>query len=67
MKLVRDGYEDYEYLAFLADHGRRDEAHRIARALFPAPFDTTRTDAQIQAARRELAALVVEVTGGPRP
>jgi hypothetical protein len=67
LKLLRDGLEDYEYLAFLRSHGRGDDAMRIARALFPAPFDTTRTDAQVQAARRELAAIAAGVTGGPAP
>jgi hypothetical protein len=67
MKFLRDGYEDYEYLRFLSDHGRAADAERIARALFPAPFQTTRTDAEIQAARRELASLVAAMTGGPLP
>jgi hypothetical protein len=67
LKLVRDGYEDYEYLAFLRDHGRADDAYRIARALFPAPYATTRGDAEVQAARRELAAIAADITGGPRP
>ncbi|HYG69982.1 MAG TPA: hypothetical protein VD838_20070 [Anaeromyxobacteraceae bacterium] len=67
LKLLRDGYEDYEYLAFLEDHGRGADAHRIARALFPAPFDTTRTDAEVQRARRELATIVADLTGGPSP
>lgn len=67
MKFVRDGYEDYEYLKFLDDHGRGADAQRIAKALFPAPYATARTDAEVQAARRELATLVAEVTGGPRP
>lgn len=67
MKLLRDGYEDYEYLRFLSEHGGADDARRIARELFPAPFDTTRTDAEIQAARLELATLVARITGGPQP
>ena len=67
LKLVRDGVEDYEYLKFLADHGRGDDARRIAKALFPATYDTAKTDQALQAARLQLAALVAEVTGGPRP
>jgi len=67
MKYVRDGYEDYEYLKYLHDHGKAEDAFRIARQLFPAPFDTTRTDEQVQAARRELATRVAELTGGPLP
>lgn len=67
LKLLRDGLEDYEYLAFLGSHGRGEDARRIARRLFPAPFDTTRSDAELQAARRELATIVAGITGGPRP
>lgn len=64
---LRDGLEDHEYLVFLRDNGLAAEARRIAAALFPAPYDTARTDAEVQAARRELAALVAGVTGGPAP
>jgi hypothetical protein len=67
MKLIRDGYQDYEYLEFLADHGRRAEAERIAAALFPRMNDTVRTDAQVQVARRKLARAVARVADGPRP
>ena len=67
MKLVRDGYEDYEYLKALEDAGQGDAARRLARALFPAAYQASRTDAEVQAARLELARLVAAVTGGPQP
>lgn len=67
MKLVRDGYEDYEYLKALEDAGQGAEARRLARELFPAAYQTNRTDAEVQAARLELARRVATVTGGPRP
>lgn len=67
LKLLRDGFEDYELLKFAHDRGRGAEALRIARGLFPAPYDATRSDAQIQAARTALARLVAGITGGPRP
>ena len=54
LKLIRDGYEDYEYLSFLSEHEMDDEARTIAASLFPATFETSRTDAQLQAARKQL-------------
>jgi hypothetical protein len=67
LKLIRDGHEDYEYLRFLGRRGRGGEATALARGLFPMMHDTTRTDAQVQAARRQLGLLVARLLGGPRP
>ncbi len=67
MKLVRDGYEDYEYLEQLRRLGYGHEAHEIARSLFPAPYDTARGDAQVQAARTRLAQRLAAILGGPTP
>jgi hypothetical protein len=64
MKLVRDGYEDYEYLRFLSEHGADAKARSIARELFPAAYDTARTDEQLQSARRALAAEVARLAAG---
>ncbi len=61
MKLVRDGYEDYEYLKLLRDRGHGNEAHSLAASLFPTVYDTARTDAQVQAVRRKLAQRVAEL------
>ncbi|MBI5549850.1 MAG: DUF4091 domain-containing protein [Deltaproteobacteria bacterium] len=67
LKYLRDGLEDYEYLKYLRDHGQAADAQRIARELFPATYDTSRSDAQIAAARLELARRVADLTGGPEP
>jgi Domain of unknown function (DUF4091) len=67
LKQIRDGYEDYEYLRYLSRRGRRNEAAAVARALFPTLHDTSRSDGEIQAARRRLGELVARVAGGPRP
>ena len=58
LKLIRDGYEDYEYLKLLADWGQRDRARAIARELFPNMYTTDQSDRQVQAARLQLARLV---------
>lgn len=67
MKLVRDGYEDYEYLAQLSKLGYASEAQEIARSLFPAAYDTARTDTQVQAARTRLGQRLASLLGGPTP
>ena len=58
LKLIRDGYEDYEYLSYLAHHGKRAAAMRIARGLFPTMYRTDVSQAAFDAARRKLADLV---------
>jgi hypothetical protein len=67
MKLVRDGYEDYEYLVMLRRMGYGSEAQEIARRLFPAAYDTARGDAQVQEARTQLARRLASILGGPTP
>src|SRR5205807_10116329 len=51
LKLIRDGLQDYEYLRFLAAHGRARQARGIAHNLFPAMYRPARSDAKVQAAR----------------
>jgi len=67
MKLFRDGREDYEYLRFLQRHGQGAQAQAIAVSLFPATYDTDRTDADVAGARTALADLIVSIVGGPGP
>jgi hypothetical protein len=67
LKLIRDGREDYEYLAFLAAHGQRSAALSAARGLFPNTYSTNRSDAAVQSARQQLAILIAGIVGGPLP
>ena len=67
LKLIRDGYEDYEYLRFLERHGQGADAAEVANALFPTAFAAERSDEEIQRARLRLAQLVQAVVGGPAP
>ena len=53
VKLLREGMEDYEYLALLAKKDRK-RALAIARKLFPAAYDCNKPAAQLEAARDEL-------------
>jgi hypothetical protein len=55
LKMIRDGLEDYEYLKLLADRQQTSAAMRIAKGLFPAMYASSRSDAEVQAGRRDLA------------
>ena len=67
MKLIRDGEEDYEYLRFLAAHGDRSQALTVVENLFPTMYQSSRSNAAVQAARRKLADLIAGIVGGPAP
>jgi hypothetical protein len=56
MKLIRDGYQDYEYLKILSDRGQRDEAMAVADSLFPTMYSTQ--DRDVEAARSQLIDLI---------
>jgi hypothetical protein len=67
LKLIREGYEDYEYLKFLADHGQRTQAMAIAANLFPNIYDTNQPNGAPIDARKQLANLIQGIVGGPSP
>lgn len=62
LKLIREGMEDYEYLAQVA-LANPTLAHSVADALFPSAYDCAKSPAQLEAARSQLfAALDVVVS-----
>jgi len=63
LKLIRNGYQDYEYLRLADVNTKGEEAEAIARQLYPATFKTITTDAEVEAARRKLAGLADGVEG----
>jgi uncharacterized protein (TIGR03382 family) len=68
LKMIREGMEDYEYLALLSRAGGEAEARAIADALFPRAFSTDVPPAALMDARAKLAARIVALTGGaPAP
>jgi hypothetical protein len=67
LKRIRDGYEDNEYLTFLAGHGAKATADAEAGALFPTPYQANPTDAALQTGRLRLAQAVAAIVGGPQP
>jgi len=63
-KLIREGYEDYEYLKLVEKLGDGDFARKTSQSLFPKPFLTNETTApQLQAARAALASRIHELMG----
>jgi len=68
LKLIREGQEDYEYLALLAARGDAALADAEAEALFPNPYSvTSATPADLFAARARIADRIEELGGGPPP
>jgi MYXO-CTERM domain-containing protein len=63
LKLIREGMEDYEYLALLARAGAEAEARAVADALFPRAFETDVPAEALMAAREKLAARIVALAG----
>jgi hypothetical protein len=58
MKMVRDGYQDYEYLKLATAAGHGTEAMSIAESLYPSTHDAGPSSAAIEQARVQLANLV---------
>ncbi|HEY3323158.1 MAG TPA: glycoside hydrolase domain-containing protein [Planctomycetota bacterium] len=59
LKALRDGIEDFEYLALLERAGKSDEADKILRPLAESWFSWEKDPAAWQAARTKLAALLI--------
>jgi hypothetical protein len=55
LKLIREGREDYEYLARLVALGDAAGAHALAMAVAPTSFGFTTDPVRLEAARREAA------------
>ena len=64
LKALRDGIEDYEYLAILERAGLRGEAEQIVLPLAGSWFDWEKKAAAYEQARERLAALIVKAEGG---
>jgi hypothetical protein len=65
LKRFRDGREDNDLMQLLAAHGKAADAQAIAAGLFPRFDQSTRTPAQVAAARHQLDDLVRTVFPTP--
>ena len=67
MKGIRDGMEDYELLAYATKLGLGAQALQIAQGVYPKTFLATTSLAAIDAARAELAGLILHALGKDVP
>ena len=67
LKALRDGIEDYEYLAILDRLGKAKEADKIVRRLTESWFQWDKDPGAYEKARAELAALIVAASRPGRP
>jgi hypothetical protein len=63
LKLIRNGYQAYEYLKFLSENGKAAFASGVEMGLFPESYDTSRTGQQVDAALAQLQTAVGTITG----
>lgn len=66
LKALRDGIEDYEYLALLERAGKADQAQKIVWSLVASFFSWEKDPAAYQTARRKLAELILSTPRGVR-
>jgi hypothetical protein len=67
MKGIRDGMEDYELLALATRLGLGAQAMQIAQGVYPKTYLATTSPAAIDAARAQLAALILHALGKDTP
>ena len=67
LKEIRDGMEDYEYLKLVSDLGDPALARSVAGKLFPHGYQAEAAPADLLAARAQLAARIIALTGGSAP
>jgi hypothetical protein len=63
MKMIRDGMEDYELLAYAAQLGLGAQGKQLARSLFPVTYQSTTTPAALESARGQLAQSILHALG----
>src|SRR5262249_6365446 len=59
LKALRDGIEDYEYLAILQRMGKAEEARKVVRSLTETFFQWEKEPMAYETARANLAAMIV--------
>jgi hypothetical protein len=64
LKNLRDGLEDFEYLALLEKAAGRDAADEVARKVARSWFDWEHDPAKLLAAREEIAARILKASAG---
>ena len=65
LKALRDGIQDYEYLAILDRLGKAAEAQKLVRSLTESFFQWEKDPAAYEKTRIKLATLIVEASEAP--
>jgi hypothetical protein len=61
LKMIRESFEDYEYLALLKKLGGAEKANQICLALAKDPFHWEHDPAKLYEARAALAAEIIKL------
>ena len=67
LKMIRDGFEDYEYMKMVSDLGDPNFAQQTGQALFPDVFASNQTPAALSTAREQLAQRILQLKGQGGP
>ncbi len=67
LKWIRDGVEDFEYIAILKRHGCEKTALEMARALAPSWRDWPRDPDSLEQKRRKIGTLIERAVRSPAP
>lgn len=67
LKMIRDGFEDYEYMKMVSDLGDPTFAQQTGQALFPDVFASNQTPAALSNAREQLAQRILQLKGQGGP
>lgn len=63
LKLIREGFEDYEYMKLVSDLGDPAYAQQTGQSLFPNVFSSDQPGASLLAARENLAQRILQLNG----
>src|SRR5947207_7154939 len=67
LKMIRDGFEDYEYMKLVSDLGDPTFAQSAGPALFPDVFASNQPAASLNNAREQLAQRILQLKGQGGP
>jgi hypothetical protein len=67
LKGIRDGMEDYELMNLAAQAVGRDQVLAITKPVYPVTYQATTSVAQIEAARTQLAGIILHALGKDTP
>jgi hypothetical protein len=67
LKMIRDGFDDYDYLAMLRDQGQTTFVNQVLSSVVPDWHNWTKDPAALESARVQLGQQLDRLGGGARP